>query len=175
MLCNIREKEGIKMNEISNLSNYSSWLKTLVDLDETLWSKPISKGKWSVSEIIAHITAWDHHILSEVIPSVRKEKGMEYPDFEPFNKKASDYAKSGISQSTLLIEAKDTRELLVKELNEIPAEKLNKSLTSNGVTHCPHTGTPYSLKQIVKEFTDHDHHHKEQIIHFLKKNSFVGK
>ena len=73
---------------------------------------------------------------------------MEFPDFEPFNKKASDYAKSGISQSTLLMEAKDTRELLVKELNEIPADKLNKSLTSNGAAHCPHTGTPYSLKHI---------------------------
>ena len=161
------------MNDISKLSNYSTWLNTLVDLDETIWFNPIAKGKWSISEIIAHITAWDHHLLSEVLPSVRKEKGMEFPGFDSFNKKASDYAKSGISQSTLLMEAKDTRELLVKELNELPAETLNRSLPSNGAAHCPHTGTPYSLNYIVKEFTEHDHHHKEQIIHFLKKNSFV--
>ena len=158
-------------NIIADFSKYSSWLNTLVDMNETLWSKPIAKGKWSISEIIAHIINWDNHLLSEVIPSVRKEKGMEFPDFDTYNKKASDYAKSGISQSKLLKEAKDTRELLVKELNELPTEKLTKSLTSNGITHCPHTGTPYSLIYIVKEFTDHDNHHKRQIIQFLKENN----
>jgi len=158
-------------NIISDFSNYSSWLNTLEDMDETLWFKPIAQGKWSVSEIIAHIKNWDNHLLSEVIPSVRNDKGMEFPDFDTHNKKASDYAKSGISQSKLLEEAKDTRELLVKELNELPTEKLDKSLTANGVTHCPHTGTPYSLIYVVKEFTDHDNHHKGQIIQFIKENN----
>lgn len=158
-------------NIISGFSKYSSWLNTLEDLDETLWSKPMAKGKWSVSEVIAHIINWDNHLLSEVIPSVRNEKGMEFPDFDTHNKKASDYAKSGITQSKLLKEAKDTRELLVKELNELPTEKLSKPLTANGVTHCPHTGTPYSLIYITKEFTDHDNHHKGQIIQFLKENN----
>jgi len=59
----------------------------------------------------------------------------------------------------------------VKELNELPTEALNKSLTANRITHCPHTGTPYSLIYIVKEFTDHDNHHKGQIIQFLKENN----
>lgn len=156
---------------ISEFGKYSSLLNTLEDTDETLWSKPIAKDKWSVSEIIAHIINWDNHLLSEVIPSVRNEKGMEFPDFDTHNKKASDYAKSGISQSKLLEEAKDTRELLVKELKELPTEKLNKPLTANSVTHCPHTGTPYSLIYIVKEFTDHDNHHKGQIQQFLKENN----
>ncbi|MBU5214968.1 DinB family protein [Heyndrickxia oleronia] len=158
-------------NIISNFGKFSSWLNTLEELDESLLSKPIAKGKWSIGEIIAHITNWDNYLLSEIIPSVRNEKGMEFPDFDSYNKKASDYAKSGISQSKLLKEAKNTREILVKELYETPTDKLNKSLTANGVTHCPHTGTPYSLLYIVKEFTDHDNHHKEQIIQFLKENN----
>ncbi|MBS4196901.1 DinB family protein [Lederbergia citri] len=158
-------------NIISEFGKYSSWLNTLEDMDDTSWVKPIAQGKWSVSEIIAHIINWDNHLLSVVIPSVRNEKGMEFPDLDNYNIKASDYAKSGISQSKLLEEAKDTRNLLVKELNELPAEKLNKSLTANGVTHCPHTGTPYSLIYIVKEFTDHDNHHKGQIIQFLMEKT----
>ncbi|PEI85216.1 DinB family protein [Bacillus pseudomycoides] len=158
-------------NIISNFSHYSSWLSTLEEIDDTLWSKPIAEGKWSVSEIIAHIMNWDNHLLKEVLPSVQNEKGMEFPNFDTHNKKASDYAKSGISQSKLLEEAKNTRELLIKELNEFPIEKLNKSLTANGVTHCPHTGAPYSLIYIVKEFTDHDNHHKGQIIQFLRENN----
>lgn len=158
-------------NIISNFSHYSSWLSTLEEIDETLWSKPIAEGKWPVSEIISHIMNWDNHLLKEVLPSVQNEKGMEFPDFDIYNKKASDYAKSGISQSKLLKEAKGIRERLVTELNEFPTEKLNNSLPANGVTHCPHTGTPYSLIYIVKEFTDHDNHHKGQIIQFLRQNN----
>ncbi|NHM34088.1 DinB family protein [Neobacillus terrae] len=156
---------------ISNFKQYSPWLKTLVDLENALWSKSIAKGKWSVSEIIAHLMKWDNHLLLEVLPSVRNEKGMEFPDFDTYNKKASDYVKSGISQLKLIEEARDTRNQLVKELNEFPIEKLNKPLPANGITHCPHTGTPYSLMYIIKEFTDHDNHHKGQITQFLKENN----
>ncbi|HDX9580099.1 TPA: DinB family protein [Bacillus pseudomycoides] len=162
-------------NIISHFNHYSSWLNTLEEIDGTLWFKPIAEGKWSVSEIVAHIMNWDNHLLTEVIPSVQKEKGMEFPDFDTHNKKASNYAKSGISQSKLLEEAKNTRELLVKELNELPTEKLKRPLTANGVTHCPHTGIPYSLIYIVKEFTDHDNYHQRQIIQFLRENSLFIK
>ncbi|GAB6439759.1 hypothetical protein CON36_37305 [Bacillus cereus] len=156
---------------ISNFKNYASWLSILEDMDNELWSTPINKGKWSVSEIIVHLMNWDKHLLSEVLPSVRNEKGMKFPDFDSYNKKASDYAKSGISQLKLLEEARNTRELLIKELNEMSVETLNKQLTANGATHCPHTGTPYSLIYIIKEFTDHDNHHKRQITEFLKENN----
>ncbi len=62
------------------------------------------------------------------------------------------------------------RELLVKELRLLPAGNLEKPLTANGVSYCPHTGTPYSLIYIIKEFIEHDNHHKKQIIHFLNEN-----
>lgn len=166
---------GIRLTEenniISNFEEYSSWVIKLEYLDNTLWAKPISNGKWTVSEIIAHIINWDKYLLSKILPSVREGMGMEFPDFDTYNKVASDYAKSGISQLHLLEEAKNTRDLLVKELKEIPVEKLNKPLVANGVTHCPHTGTPYSLIYIVKEFTDHDIHHKKQVIQFLCENN----
>ena len=93
-------------------------------MNENLWTKPTTKGKWSVSEIIAHIINWDHHLLTEVLPSEGNEKGMEFPDFDTHNKIASDYDKTGISQSELLKKAKDKRELLVKELKEIPSDSL---------------------------------------------------
>ena len=162
-------------NIIRHFNYYLSWLNTLEEIDETLWFKPIAEGKWSVSEIIAHIMNWDNHLLTEVIPSVQNEKGIEFPDFDTHNKKASNYAKSGISQSKLLEEAKDIREQLVKEFNELPTEKLKRPVTANGATHCPHTGTPYSLIYIVKEFTDHDNYHQRQIIQFLRENSLFIK
>lgn len=156
---------------IHKFSNFAAWLNTLEALDERLWTKPIAEGKWAVSEIIAHIMNWDNYLIAEVIPSVLSGKGIAFPEFDPFNKKASDYAKSGISKTELLKEAKETREQLVKELSELPNEILNKHITSNGATHCPHTGTPYSLIYTICEFIDHDYHHQNQIIKFLKENN----
>ncbi|MBU9723291.1 MULTISPECIES: DinB family protein [Bacillaceae] len=160
-------------NIIHSFGEFSTWLSTLEDLDETLWSKPISEGKWSVSEIVAHIMNWDHHLLFEVIPSVREGKGMEFPECDPFNKKASDYAKSGVSQAKLLKEVRYKRELLVKELHTVPTVMLNKPLTVNGETHCPHTGLPYSLIVITHHFIYHDQHHQKQITEFLEANTVV--
>jgi len=117
-----------KVGSTTNIGGRAS--NSLYDMNENLWTKPITKGKWSVSKIIAHITNWDHHLLTEVLPSVRNEKGMEFPDFDTHNKIASDYDKTGISQSELFKKAKNIRELLVKELKEIPIEKLNKPLPS---------------------------------------------
>lgn len=168
------KKRGIHLKEnniIHGFQQYSSWVSTLNEIDGNLWTTSIAEGKWAIREIIVHITKWDEHIISQVLPSVRNDGGMIFPEFDSFNKAATEYAKSGISQLQLLEEASETRERLVKELHEMPIEKLTKSLTANGASHCPHTGTPYSLIYIVKEFSDHDHHHKRQIEQFLNNNS----
>lgn len=53
--------------------------------------------------------------------------------------------------------------MLIRELYKLPAELLYQTVPSNGETHCPHTGTPYSLLFIITEFTYHDRHHQERI------------
>jgi uncharacterized damage-inducible protein DinB len=156
---------------ISTFNEYSTWVSSFEDMDESLWSLPISENKWSVSEIVSHLMNWDKHLLSEILPSVCEGKGMNFPEFDTYNKIASDYVSSGVSQSKLIREAKDTRDLLVNELQEMSVEKLCQPLAANGVSHCPHTGTPYSLMYIIKEFIDHDNHHKEQIMEYIRKNS----
>ncbi|MGN1400609.1 MAG: DinB family protein [Bacillus sp. (in: firmicutes)] len=155
---------------LDRFNGYSSWLDSLFTLDETSWSEPIATGKWSVSEIIAHIAKWDRHILDKVIPSTLTGKGMEFPEFDSFNKAAAEYAKAGITKEALLEEAKNVRESLVKRLAGLSTAVLQQPLPSNGVTHCPHTGVPYSLIYIIDEFISHDQHHKEQIMHFLEKD-----
>ncbi|KFM98837.1 DinB family protein [Bacillus clarus] len=155
---------------IHNFKKYSIWVSTLKEMKEELWTIPISQEKWTVGEIISHIMNWDEYLLSEILPSVRKGQGMEFPDFDTYNKIASNYAKSGISKKKLIEEAKNKRELLVKELSLLSADKLNEHVTANGVVYCPHTGTPYSLIYIIKEFVDHDNHHKRQVTQFLNEN-----
>jgi uncharacterized damage-inducible protein DinB len=154
---------------INEFSSFSTWVSSLREIDESLWKTPISVGKWSISEIAAHILFWDKYLLSNIVPAVRNERGMEFPDFDTYNKNAIEYVKSDITKNKLLNEIISTRELLVKELNEMPDEKLTKPLTANGETHCKHTGTPYSLLYIIQEFIDHDKQHKNQIIHYVNE------
>ncbi|MET3293275.1 UNVERIFIED_CONTAM: putative damage-inducible protein DinB [Brevibacillus sp. OAP136] len=158
------------MNESTDIITFRefvSWVATLNDLDESLWVKPISEGKWSVSESVSHIMNWDHYLLAQILPSVKKGEDMVFPDFDTYNNLAIDYAKSGITKSELIKEVINAREQLVIQLLELPVDKRNKHIAVNGVSHCPHTGTPYSLAYIVKEFIQHDNHHKEQIVSFL--------
>ncbi|MGM9950854.1 MAG: DinB family protein [Lysinibacillus sp.] len=155
---------------IERFHHYTTWLDTLTDIEEARLYQPIAEGKWSAAEIIAHITKWDIHLREVVLPAVRNGEGMTFPDFESFNQQASDYASSGLSFTELLAQAKSARLLLVKELEEMPLDRLKMHLTSNGDTHCPYTGTPYSLLYTVEEFTQHDHHHQQQVRQFLQQH-----
>jgi hypothetical protein len=99
----------------------------------------------------------DQHIISSIIPSVIKGKNIAFPDIDRYNQVASDYAKSGITQSTLIEEVILTRENLVSQLLDLPDELFHKR--SN-----------YSLALLIHEFVLHDDEHKEQIIQFLRVN-----
>ncbi|HGH7175768.1 TPA: DinB family protein [Bacillus wiedmannii] len=159
---------------INDFNEYSIWIHTLKGMKEELWVAPILEGKWTIGEIVSHIMNWDDYLLRETLSSVKDGQGMEFPDFDTYNKLASNYAKSGISKMKLLEEAKAKRDLLVKELRLMPVGNLKEPLTANGESHCPHTGIPYSLIYIIKEFVDHDNHHKRQIIDYLNENQVVN-
>jgi len=68
-----------------------------------------------------------------------------------------------------------TREQLVLELFEMPVVALHRDVTVNGASHCPHSGTPYSLAYIIKEFIEHDSLHKQQIVEFLGESTSTPK
>ena len=154
---------------IERFGHYTAWLDTLKDIEEMRLYHPIAEGKWSLAEIIAHIAKWDIHLREVVLPAVRNREGMTFPDFAPFNQQASDYAKSGLPFAELLTQAKSARLLLVKELEAMPLDRLTMPLTSNGETHCPFTGAPYSLLYTIEEFTLHDYHHQEQVRQYLQQ------
>jgi len=158
-------------NIIKLFSEYSEWVSRLKNVEKSIWNTPISPGKWTIGEIISHITNWDNYLLTQIIPCVERGQGMVFPDFDSFNNKASEYAKSGVSQSDLIQEGITARELLCNTLLQMSEEALCKPLTSNRVSHCPHTGEPYCLLYIIDEFIQHDQHHKDQITHFLSKLS----
>jgi hypothetical protein len=157
-----RETRGI----IRKLGAYSGWLEEIKTIDPRVLMTPIVEGKWSPGETIAHISRWDEHLASRVIPAVMKGEGMEFPEFGPFNDSAAAYART-VTPGEIIVEAQDTRNQLVSLLLELPQEVLTRPVPSNGETHCPHTGSPYTLIYIMGDFIYHDHHHQKQIEDFL--------
>ncbi|NRF95857.1 DinB family protein [Paenibacillus frigoriresistens] len=152
---------------ISEYEQFCKWTYTLHQLSENEWHSPIREGKASIAEIIAHLRNWDLHLINVVIPSIKKGEGMEFPNFDSFNSKAFQYANSGVSKEQLLQEFSSERMKLIEILNSLKSEDLLLEVTANGVLNCPKTGTPYSLLYIIQEFTEHDDHHKKQILSFL--------
>ncbi|MDR6550131.1 DinB family protein [Paenibacillus qinlingensis] len=155
-------------NTISDYEQFNHWTQsTLQPLSDHDWHRPIQDGKASIAEIIAHLRNWDLHLIDVVIPSIMQGGGIEFPDFNVYNSKAYEHANSGVSKNDLLQEFSDDRKKLIDLLRNMTWEDLLFETTANGVTHCPHTGQPYSLLYIIHEFIEHDEHHKKQMIDFL--------
>lgn len=148
---------------IHRYKEFIEWTETLSDLDDNIWLTPIAEGKATVAEIISHLKNWDYYLINTIIPAIKNGEGMVFPDFDSFNQKAYEYARSGISKNSLLDEFKQTRIQLVEIMLTEP-DVATKNVTANGVENCPHTGTPYSLLYIIYEFIEHDIHHKNQIL-----------
>ncbi|MBB3113811.1 putative damage-inducible protein DinB [Paenibacillus phyllosphaerae] len=153
--------EGGKV--IGEFQTMAQWAERLYALGEKAWCAPIAEGKASIAEIMAHLLCWDQHLIDRAVPAVTRGEGIEFPAFDPFNADAYAYARSGISQGQLLDEFRSTREELCRLLVELGEDKLRQHTTTGGVSFCPHTGSPYSLLYIVREFIDHDQHHRHQI------------
>lgn len=154
---------SLSKETIFRYKDFIEWTETLSVSQEDIWLKPVAKGKASVREIISHLTNWDNYLIYSIIPAVRNGEEMVFPDFDSFNEKAYEYARSGISRNHLLDEFKQTRIQLV-EMLLADLDLAVKHVPANGVAICPHTNTPYSLLYIIHEFIEHDIHHKNQIL-----------
>ncbi|TLS38888.1 DinB family protein [Pseudalkalibacillus caeni] len=155
-------------NDILNHSDaYIKWVSQLEELAPENWNQPIKDGKWSVNEIVAHLLKWDGYLI-EQIPAITDQKQITFPDHDSFNEKASEYAKSRTTQKELIDEAVESRKKLMKLVNNLSEETLKQHITVNSITHCPHTGEPYSILYLLQEFGEHDKHHEKQIEQFLE-------
>lgn len=152
---------------IDRYKDFIDWTDTLNHLDDNTWLAPIAEGKATVAEIISHLNNWDDYLIHTIIPAIKNGEGMVFPDFDLFNQKAYEYARSGISKHCLLEKFKQTRIQLIEIMLTEP-DVATKHVTANGVDNCPHTGTPYSLLYIIHEFIEHDIHHKNQILSVIK-------
>ncbi len=147
---------------LDEFESASKWARSL-DVSEQAWNGPIAEGKATIAGIVSHLLNWDRYLIIYTVPSVLKGEGIIFPEFDAFNSSAYEYAESGVKQEQLLAEFVDTRKELCALLRSIGEGEMLRAVSVNGVSHCPHTGSPYSLLYVVGEFVDHDRHHQRQI------------
>ncbi|WP_408009705.1 DinB family protein [Pseudalkalibacillus sp. A8] len=141
---------------------FNQWVQSLESLSNEEWLSPVKPGKWSIAEIIAHLTYWDRYFLKERYPKIKA--GARLPrsiDVHVMNQGASLYARSGVSKKEIIKEFLETRDLLIKAINARSEEELDAPFYNR--EH------PETLRKCLITFCEHDRHHKHQIEDFLHK------
>jgi hypothetical protein len=69
------DKTGL-LNEMR--SGYGALEEIMAPLDEAQMTMPGVNGDWSIKDILAHITAWHHHLLDRLQAAARNEKPSLY-------------------------------------------------------------------------------------------------
>ncbi|WP_261129957.1 DinB family protein [Bacillus sp. Marseille-Q3570] len=155
-----------KTEIIQRYVRFNQWVQSLDSLSDEEWLSPIKPGKWSIAEIITHLTYWDRYFLKERYPKIKA--GARLPrsiDVNVMNQRASLYAKNGVSKNEVIKEFLETRELMIKAINARTEEELDATFYDRG--------HPETLRKCLINFCEHDRHHKHQIEDSLQKTPEV--
>ncbi|GAA0315444.1 hypothetical protein GCM10008967_02500 [Bacillus carboniphilus] len=154
---------------ITEFESLVDWIEPFKKYDYELLFKPMAEGKWSVAELLSHLMFWDRFIINDLTPIVKPGVNIELVDFNEYNGRAAEYAKSGLSVGELLEEIIATRKQLCSIVRDLPEEKLLTPIKVGGEEIDRHTGNPHSIFNYVCDFIHHDNYHKKQVEDFLEK------
>ena len=130
-------------------------MQRLEYLDEYVLRQPISEGKWSIIEIIAHFYPWDEFVLQNRLPYFFVESTLPpVPNADDLNK-----------QSSLLARHEDVRNTLEKciRLRKKLMEALNAIPDENWLVEFRTKRSRLTIYTYFKGLMEHDIHHINQI------------
>lgn len=155
-----------KTEIIQNYMRFNQWVQSLEAIPENEWLQPMQPGKWSIAEVIAHLTYWDRYFLKERYPLMKHDANLPRAiDVDVMNQRASLYAKSGVTKDTIIKEFLETRDLLIKAINTRSEEDMDVPFKIRGLDA--------TLRKYLISFCEHDRHHKNQVEDFLNKTGNI--
>lgn len=129
-------------------------ISNLKDVQSSLLLEPISKGKWSIREIVGHLYYWDKYNLEKMVPLMENgAKLPEYPDDDKYNEEAIFYLKNYSVEAIIDLFIETRKELI--EITSKVGEDVRFTI-GNGKRE-------FSAEHIINIFLKHDIHHLQQI------------
>ncbi|WP_277584932.1 DinB family protein [Psychrobacillus antarcticus] len=129
-------------------------IKKLKAVQESKLNEPISKGKWSIREIIGHFYYWDKYNLEKMVPIMANGVNLpQFPNHDQHNKEAISYLRDNTVES--IIDAFiETRKELIDSVSKV--EEDVRFTVGKGKRQ-------FSGESFIKIFLKHDIHHLQQI------------
>ncbi|MEX3747885.1 DinB family protein [Lysinibacillus xylanilyticus] len=137
-----------------------AFVESLANVTEEQWRTPIEVGKWTVAEIIGHLTPWDEFVLKHRLPFLFiKESLPKGPAVEEMNASAS-YNSCVQSKEETVADFINQRQQLIDALYHIVDEQWRQPFTIGA--------SELTLYGYFASLVDHDLHHFSQIQKVLK-------
>lgn len=129
-------------------------IQKLKEVQESQLRDPISKGKWSIREIIGHLYYWDKYNLEKMVPAMTNGANLpQFPNHDQHNEEAVtyliDYSVEAIIDAFI-----ETRKELIESISKVGEDVRFK--IGNGKRE-------FSGESFIKIFVKHDIHHLQQI------------
>ncbi|MCK2159067.1 MULTISPECIES: DinB family protein [Exiguobacterium] len=140
---------------LTHYQDTMDFVRGLEHISEEAWRTPYAEGKWTVAEIIGHLSPWDRFLVAERLPYILANEPFRVkPDSEAVNEEA---AKMSREQQRILTidEFLVSRDRLHRAVELIPEDRLTDTFTSKGKT--------ISLLEFLGAMMQHDLHHRAQI------------
>lgn len=152
--------------QINLLESLIDRVNALNEVTESLWYQSIAEKKWSIAQILAHISAWDEVLIMELLPSLISQRAIQFPDTEMINAEAGKYGER-CNKQELYQQVVHTRAKIVNTLRSLPEEVQKATFSINNYDVDPKTGQPFTFLFLLSDFTSHDEHHLQQIESFI--------
>ncbi|MEY9976896.1 DinB family protein [Lysinibacillus sp. RC79] len=144
-----------KHHIISHYERSIVFVESLANITEEQWRMPIEPGKWTVAEVIGHLTPWDKFVVKQRLPFLFTEESLpKGPDVEEMNANAARNSRAQSKEETIT-NFINQRHQLIDALYQIVDKQWLQPFTI-GVSELTLYGYFASL-------VDHDVHHFSQI------------
>ncbi|MNO29846.1 DinB superfamily protein [compost metagenome] len=146
---------------VSEFQSLIPYIQSLATLEEVDWETPIAAGKWTLKEMLCHITQWDKYFYEEAFAKVQAGQPVtaRQQNFDEFNARAIEYAKS-LTKQAAIGQFVLYRTKILDSIADVSSEQFVKVYPDG-------EGNPFSIREHLSDFIPHDKHHKRQMEQYL--------
>ena len=140
---------------ISHYERSIVFVESLSNITEEQWRTSIGPGKWTVSEVIGHLTPWDEFVVNQRLPFLFTEESLpKGPTVEELNTSAARNSRAQRKEETIA-NFINQRQQLIDALYQIVDKQWQQPFTIGA--------SELTLCGYFASLVDHDLHHFSQI------------